>query len=104
LVPLEDGDRTEALRKMGKIVIAIDLNPLSRTARFASISIVDNIVRAVPLLVEKTQALRKETVRKLRESLLEYDNRKVLGDAITNINQRLSELAEKGIWLNVDVD
>ncbi|NIM45309.1 MAG: DUF137 domain-containing protein, partial [Nitrososphaeria archaeon] len=33
LVPLEDGDRTEALRRMGKSVIAIDLNPLSRTAR-----------------------------------------------------------------------
>ena len=33
LVPLEDGDRCQALRKMGKKVIAIDLNPLSRTAR-----------------------------------------------------------------------
>ena len=27
LVPLEDGDRTEALVKMGKTVVAIDLNP-----------------------------------------------------------------------------
>ena len=40
LVPLEDGDRTEALRRMGKTVIAIDLNPLSRTSRAASITIV----------------------------------------------------------------
>ena len=31
LVPLEDGDRCEALVKMGKKVITIDLNPLSRT-------------------------------------------------------------------------
>ena len=31
LVPLEDGDRCEALVRMGKRVIAIDLNPLSRT-------------------------------------------------------------------------
>ena len=33
VVPLEDGDRTMALRKAGKIVIAFDLNPLSRTAK-----------------------------------------------------------------------
>ncbi len=52
LVPLEDGDRTEALKRMGKFVIAIDLNPLSRTAKKADITIVDNIVRAVPLMVE----------------------------------------------------
>lgn len=48
LVPLEDGDRTEALRRMGKTVIAIDLNPLSRTSRAANITIVDNVIRAVP--------------------------------------------------------
>lgn len=52
LVPLEDGDRTEALKAMGKFVIAIDLNPLSRTARNADITIVDNIVRVVPLMTE----------------------------------------------------
>jgi len=50
LVPLEDGDRTEYLKKMGKFVIAIDLNPFSRTAKMADITIVDNIVRAVPLM------------------------------------------------------
>ena len=33
LVPLEDGDRAEALVRLGKKVIAIDLNPLSRTAK-----------------------------------------------------------------------
>jgi len=32
LVPLEDGDRTLALKKMRKRVITFDLNPLSRTA------------------------------------------------------------------------
>ena len=45
LVPLEDGDRTEALVKMGKTVVAIDLNPMSRTARSANITIVDNAIR-----------------------------------------------------------
>ncbi|MDQ3881829.1 MAG: phosphopantothenate/pantothenate synthetase, partial [Thermoproteota archaeon] len=48
LVPLEDGDRTEALVKMNKTVIAIDLNPLSRTSKAANITVVDNIVRAIP--------------------------------------------------------
>lgn len=48
LVPLEDGDRCKALVDMGKSVIAIDLNPLSRTAQTAHITIVDNITRAIP--------------------------------------------------------
>ena len=52
LVSLEDGDRTEALVRAGKKVVAIDLNPFSRTARGASITIVDNVVRALPLLAE----------------------------------------------------
>lgn len=51
-VPLEDGDRCGALRAAGKSVIAIDLNPLSRTSRDASITIVDNVVRAVPRMIE----------------------------------------------------
>ena len=50
-VPLEDGDRCEALVKNGKQVITIDLTPLSRTARTAQITIVDNLTRCLPLLV-----------------------------------------------------
>ncbi|MES2155653.1 MAG: phosphopantothenate/pantothenate synthetase [bacterium] len=50
LVPLEDGDRCQALKAMGKTVIAIDLNPLSRTARAADVTIVDEVTRALPLL------------------------------------------------------
>ena len=45
MVPLEDGDRCEALVKMGKTVIVVDLNPMSRSARMASITIVDEISR-----------------------------------------------------------
>ena len=51
-VPLEDGDRCLALRKMGKAVVTVDLNPMSRTSRAASITIVDNVVRALPLLLD----------------------------------------------------
>ena len=52
-VPLEDGDRCQALRKMGKAVVTVDLNPMSRTSRSASITIVDNVVRALPLLIRR---------------------------------------------------
>jgi 4-phosphopantoate--beta-alanine ligase len=54
-VPLEDGDRCRALRKMGKKVITVDLNPLSRTSRVATVTIVDNITRALPLLVVRVK-------------------------------------------------
>ncbi|HTW55033.1 MAG TPA: phosphopantothenate/pantothenate synthetase [Thermoplasmata archaeon] len=47
LVPLEDGDRAEALRRRGTKVIAIDLNPLSRTSRRADLPIVDELTRAL---------------------------------------------------------
>ena len=36
---------------MGKKVIVIDLNPLSRSSKYATISIIDNVVRAFPLLL-----------------------------------------------------
>ncbi len=58
LVPLEDGDRTAALKKLGKTVIAIDLNPLSRTSKTADITIVDNIMRAIPNITKKIKKLR----------------------------------------------
>lgn len=48
LVPLEDGDRCAALRSIGKTVITIDLNPLSRTAQTASLTVVDELTRALP--------------------------------------------------------
>ena len=47
LVPLEDGDRCNALVAMGKTVIVIDLNPLSRSAQQGSITIVDELSRAL---------------------------------------------------------
>jgi 4-phosphopantoate--beta-alanine ligase len=95
MVPLEDGDRTEALVKMGKKVIAIDLNPLSRTAQKATITIVDNIVRAAPRLAQTAQKLKKQGVRKCREILLNFDNKKNLAETITLMKENLSRFAEK---------
>lgn len=74
LVPLEDGDRTEALRALGKTVVAIDLNPMSRTARQASIAVVDNIVRIVPLMIEYAQKMRSFSKEQLKSILSGFDN------------------------------
>lgn len=60
LVPLEDGDRCQALREMGKTVITIDLNPLSRTSRSASLTIVDELTRALPNITSFCSTLGKE--------------------------------------------
>jgi 4-phosphopantoate--beta-alanine ligase len=95
MVPLEDGDRTEALVKMGKKTIAIDLNPLSRTAQNATITIVDNIVRAAPKLVETAEKLKKQGTRKCKEILRNFDNKKNLAESITLIEENLSRTAEK---------
>ena len=103
LVPLEDGDRAEALVKMRKKVIAIDLNPLSRTAQFATITIVDNIVRAMPTLIEVAEKLRKEDPRKLKTILTDFSNKKNLSEAMNLINQRLSKLGEKGTYISISL-
>ncbi len=99
LIPLEDGDRAEALVRMGKTVIAIDLNPLSRTAQFATVTIVDNIVRAMPTLVEHAARLQSAGRNELKELTATFDNRRNLGAVIALISQRLAKLAEKGIYI-----
>lgn len=101
LVPLEDGDRTEALVRMGKKVIAIDLNPLSRTAQFATITIVDNIVRAMPILARIAARLRAENKEKLSKLAISFDNKENLGEAMRTINERLAALAKKGTYLTI---
>jgi len=103
LVPLEDGDRTEALVKMGKEVIAIDLNPLSRTSQKAAITIVNNVVRATPKLVETAGKL-KQDLKKCHEILLNFDNKKNLAESITLIKERLSRIAEKGEYLTLEYE
>ena len=80
LVPLEDGDRTEALIRMNKTVITIDLNPLSRTSRAANITIIDNVVRAMPALVEAARKLRGNmSLKKITDN---YDNSKNLQESL----------------------
>ncbi len=81
-VPLEDGDRTEALIKNGKKVITVDLNPLSRTARKSTITIVDNIIRALPLIIETVKILRLKDRKTLQKIVAAYDNKEILKKAV----------------------
>jgi len=81
LIPLEDGDRTEALVRMGKRTIAIDLNPLSRTARKADITIVDELTRAMPQLVKEVRKLKEKDEAYLKSVLRRYDNRRILEES-----------------------
>jgi 4-phosphopantoate--beta-alanine ligase len=90
LVPLEDGDRCKALVDMGKTVIVIDLNPLSRTAQCAHVTIVDNVVRAIPNMTRFADELGRSDKDELQKLVEEFDNKKALADAIDNISKHLS--------------
>jgi 4-phosphopantoate--beta-alanine ligase len=74
-VPLEDGDRTKALINMQKKVITVDLNPLSRTSQNATISIIDNIVRAIPELVKTSKQLKQMSQNSLLKILNNFHNK-----------------------------
>jgi 4-phosphopantoate--beta-alanine ligase len=88
-VPLEDGDRCEALVRMGKKVIVVDLNPLSRTAQTASVTIVDNVIRALPRLLERIQALRGTGSSELSRIIEGFDNKRILKQAEGRVRGRL---------------
>ena len=76
LVPLEDGDRCEALVAMGKTVCVVDLNP-SCTAKM-SITIVDELTRCVPILLDNLR-------NGVDSSISNWDNQ-------SNLNQVTAEM------------
>ncbi|MHA1202682.1 MAG: phosphopantothenate/pantothenate synthetase [Candidatus Heimdallarchaeaceae archaeon] len=94
LVPLEDGDRTMALRRAGKKVITIDLNPLSRTALWANVTIVNNVIRAIPEMIEETFKLKEKDSDELKELINDFDNYQSLKETLNFMSSRLRELAE----------
>ncbi|MCS7143982.1 MAG: phosphopantothenate/pantothenate synthetase [Archaeoglobaceae archaeon] len=89
LVPLEDGDRCEILKRHGKKVIAIDLNPLSRTSKMADVTIVDNITRAIPRMIDFAKELKQLSREELEKIVTGYDNKKVLEEAVYGIIEYL---------------
>jgi 4-phosphopantoate--beta-alanine ligase len=93
LVPLEDGDRCQALQRMGKTVIAIDLNPLSRTAQAATITIVDNVIRAVPRIEHWIHELKDTKRSDLYKLFKTWDNTKNLAEVMSFLSKRLNSLS-----------
>lgn len=86
LVPLEDGDRAQALIDMGKKVIAIDLNPLSRTSKVATVPIIDEVTRALPNIARFCTELGPDEITNL---IQEIDGTGFIRDALEYIRRRL---------------
>lgn len=81
LVPLEDGDRAQALRAAGKEEIVIDLNPLSRSPRAANIPIIDNVVRAFPQIRTHATELKEMSSAERTDIIANFDARDALDAA-----------------------
>jgi len=88
LVPLEDGDRCGVLVGMGKTVVAIDLNPLSRTARSATLTVVDELTRALPRI---TQACRELPADEQKRLVATLNNHYLLSEAMCEMTGRLKD-------------
>ena len=85
LIPLEDGDRAEILKKSGKNIITIDLNPMSRTSKMSDVSIMDNIVRAIPFMTKIAEDLKTQDKKVLIEMVNDFDNQENLKESIEQI-------------------
>lgn len=94
LVPLEDGDRTIALKKSGKKIITFDLNPLSRTSQTSNITIVDNIVRGIHVLIDYCKVLSKKNKNTLERIIEDFDNKENLKQNVLEIKNNLNRRAK----------
>lgn len=96
LVPLEDGDRAISLKKLGKKVITFDLNPLSRTAQTAQVTIVDNVIRGMGELILACKKLSGKNDAALRKIVRHYSNKRNLSANILEIKRNLTRRATHG--------
>ncbi|TLZ62084.1 MAG: phosphopantothenate/pantothenate synthetase, partial [Methanobacteriota archaeon] len=94
LVPLEDGDRTEALVRMGKVAISVDLNPLSRTSRTATVPVVDELTRAIPNIEKFVRELLEDAKEAARIART-YDRAGNLKATYSFLNWRLRNLVRR---------
>lgn len=92
-VPLEDGDRTEALVAEGKRIVTVDLNPLSRTPNKAHVAIIDNITRVMPLLSKYIEEFRGKERGELEKVFNSYNNKEILKKSLLFMSKRLEMLA-----------
>ncbi len=98
-VPLEDGDRAQALKRLGKSVVTVDLNPLSRTSLTATVSITNNIIRSVPEMIKITKDMTLLSKTELKKRLEQYNNEKLLQEALLFMSERLKALATSDLML-----
>ncbi|NLV28301.1 MAG: phosphopantothenate/pantothenate synthetase [Methanomicrobiales archaeon] len=91
LVPLEDGDRAEALVRMGKTVIAIDLNPLSRTTKTCTLPIIDEVTRAIPNITRFCSDINRTEIPDIITS---YNRAEFIRDALEYIRKRLVDVLD----------
>jgi len=94
LIPLEDGDRAGALSKMGKKTIAIDLNPMSRTARNSTVTIVDEVTRAIPELVKNVEDFVDDP-EAAKKAFAKYDHEGNLRDIAELMSKNLGRFLER---------
>ncbi|GAD52058.1 phosphopantothenate synthetase, archaeal [Halarchaeum acidiphilum MH1-52-1] len=94
LVPLEDGDRAEALGEMGKTEVVIDLNPLSRSARVATVPIIDNILRALPNVARHARDLSGSPRETLTEIVEGFDREGALDAAERRLREGATRESE----------
>ena len=93
LVMLEDGDRTIALRAADKFVVAIDLNPLSRTALAGSFTIVDNLIRSIPLMTKTAEQFIEKDSTELEQIVATYSHQQILEDALKVMGHSYQQVA-----------
>ena len=101
-VPLEDGDRTEALKRIGKKVIAVDLNPISRTSIWADITIVDNIIRTLPEMIKIAKKLKNTEENELKNIIETFDNRNNIQMSLDSIIQYVKKQKEEAFKILKD--
>ena len=92
LVPLEDGDRCKALKNMKKNVIAIDLNPLSRTSKTADVTIVDEVVRAFKNITSFVIDFKDYKSDELEHIIKVYNNKTMLKNVLNYIAKRINDM------------
>ncbi|MFX0004273.1 MAG: phosphopantothenate/pantothenate synthetase [Candidatus Hodarchaeota archaeon] len=95
MVPLEDGDRTEALKKLNKKIIAVDLNPISRTSLWADITIVDNIVRVIPEMIKIATEFKKLSKLQLENIVKNFNNKKNIQNTLNLIIEYIKKTKEE---------
>jgi 4-phosphopantoate--beta-alanine ligase len=95
LVPIEDGDRAKALADMGKVVISIDLNPLSRTSKTATVSISDEMTRALENMISAVREMRGRSDL-IRDTITSFSNEKNRKETVEEIRSALISEFEGG--------